>query len=79
MVLGSYLIVITDLESVGNYLGHPIFKVLSLKVLPCDHSLRNSPEEQVKLSYVTVLDFAVSLIGVITVMLVLTNCLTEKY
>ncbi|KAI3704474.1 hypothetical protein L1987_74695 [Smallanthus sonchifolius] len=43
---GSYLLVITDCESVGTYLGHPIFKVLSLKVFPCDHSLRNSPEEQ---------------------------------
>lgn len=48
MILGSYLIVITDHESVGTYLGHPIFKVLSLKVFPCDHSLRNSPEELVK-------------------------------
>ncbi|KAK9071479.1 hypothetical protein SSX86_010048 [Deinandra increscens subsp. villosa] len=46
LLAGSYLLVITDRESVGTYLGHPIFKVLSLKVFPCDHSLRNSPEEQ---------------------------------
>ncbi|KAI3519099.1 hypothetical protein L1887_08124 [Cichorium endivia] len=46
LLAGSYLLVITDRESVGTYLGHPFFKVLSLKVFPCDHSLRNSPEEQ---------------------------------
>lgn len=41
--------VITDRECVGSYLGHPIFKVSSLKVFPCDHSLKNSPTEQVNL------------------------------
>ncbi|XP_023762606.1 phosphoinositide phosphatase SAC7 [Lactuca sativa] len=46
LLAGSYLLVITDRESVGTYLGHPFFKVLSLKVFPCDHSLKNSPEEQ---------------------------------
>ncbi|XVE87533.1 hypothetical protein DITRI_Ditri18aG0125400 [Diplodiscus trichospermus] len=49
LVAGSYLIVITDRECVGSYLGHPIFKVISLKVLPCDHSLKNSPAEQKKM------------------------------
>ncbi|XVF62285.1 hypothetical protein PTKIN_Ptkin08bG0205200 [Pterospermum kingtungense] len=48
LVAGSYLIVITDRECVGSYLGHPIFKVKSLKVLPCDHSVKNSPAEQKK-------------------------------
>ncbi|KAL7614367.1 hypothetical protein Lser_V15G07111 [Lactuca serriola] len=46
LLAGSYLLVITDRESVGTYLGHPFFKVLSLKVFPCDHSLKNSPAEQ---------------------------------
>ncbi|KVI08736.1 Synaptojanin, N-terminal [Cynara cardunculus var. scolymus] len=46
LLAGSYLLVITERESVGTYLGHPIFKVLTLKVFPCDHSLKNSPEEQ---------------------------------
>nr|XP_043633432.1 phosphoinositide phosphatase SAC6-like [Erigeron canadensis] len=46
LLAGSYLLVITDRESVGTYLGYPIFKVLSLKVFPCDHSLKISPEEQ---------------------------------
>ncbi|XP_021907955.1 phosphoinositide phosphatase SAC6-like isoform X2 [Carica papaya] len=49
LLAGSYLIVITDRECVGSYLGHPIYKVLSLKVLPCDHSLRTSPAEQKKM------------------------------
>ncbi|XVF16018.1 hypothetical protein REPUB_Repub09cG0205800 [Reevesia pubescens] len=48
LVAGSYLIVITERECFGSYLGHPIFKVTSLKVLPCDHSVKNSPEEQKK-------------------------------
>lgn len=39
--------VVTESERVGSFLGHPIFKITTLKVLPCDHSLQNSPEEQV--------------------------------
>ncbi|GKV30193.1 hypothetical protein SLEP1_g39037 [Rubroshorea leprosula] len=48
LVAGSYLITITERECVGSYLGHPIYKVASLKVFPCDHSLKNSPVEQKK-------------------------------
>ncbi|GMY24801.1 phosphoinositide phosphatase SAC6-like isoform X7, partial [Fagus crenata] len=45
--LGRFVfIVITERECVGSYLGHPIFKVSSLKIFPCDHSLENSPTEQ---------------------------------
>ncbi|KAG6403314.1 hypothetical protein SASPL_135531 [Salvia splendens] len=43
---GSYLLVITGRECVGSYLGHSIYKVTSLKVFPCDHLLKNFPEEQ---------------------------------
>ncbi|GMP49292.1 hypothetical protein CsSME_00016324 [Camellia sinensis var. sinensis] len=49
LLAGSYLIVITERECVGSYLGHPIFKVSSLKVFPCDNSLKNSPLEQKKM------------------------------
>ncbi|PRQ47224.1 putative phosphatidylinositol-3,4-bisphosphate 4-phosphatase [Rosa chinensis] len=49
LVAGSYLMVITERQSVGSYLGHPIYKVSSFKVFPCDHSLRNSPAEQKKM------------------------------
>ncbi|ESW28226.1 hypothetical protein PHAVU_003G269400 [Phaseolus vulgaris] len=45
---GSYLLAITGRECVGSYLGHPIFKVSSLKVFPCDCSLDNTPSEQQK-------------------------------
>nr|DAD25082.1 TPA_asm: hypothetical protein HUJ06_026546 [Nelumbo nucifera] len=45
----SYILVITERECVGSYLGHPIFKVKSLKILPCDGSLHSSPTEQKKM------------------------------
>ncbi|KAG2376276.1 Phosphoinositide phosphatase [Vigna angularis] len=49
LLAGSYLLVITERESVGSYLGHPIFKISSLKVFPCDNSLKNTPAEQKKI------------------------------
>ncbi|CAK9320819.1 unnamed protein product [Citrullus colocynthis] len=49
LLAGSYLIVITDRECVGSYLGHPIFRITSLKVFPCDHSVSSSPVEQKKM------------------------------
>ncbi|KAL6507508.1 Fimbrin, actin-bundling protein [Orobanche gracilis] len=49
LLAGSYLLVITERECVGSFLGYPIFKIISMKVFPCDHSLRNSPEEQKKM------------------------------
>ncbi|KAE8673436.1 hypothetical protein F3Y22_tig00111783pilonHSYRG00252 [Hibiscus syriacus] len=48
LVAGSYLIVITEHECVASYLGHPIFKVISMRILPCDHSLKNSSPEKKK-------------------------------
>ncbi|XAR58045.1 Phosphatidylinositol-3,4-bisphosphate 4-phosphatase [Bertholletia excelsa] len=56
---GSYLLVITKHECVGSYLGHPLFKVSSLKIFPCDHSLKSSPLEQKR----TEIDFS-KLLGV---------------
>lgn len=46
LLAGSYLSVVTERECIGSYLGHPIFKVSSLKILPCDLSLKSSPAEQ---------------------------------
>lgn len=46
---GSYLIVITECECVGSYLRHPLYKVTSLKIFPCDHSPKNTPAEQKKM------------------------------
>uniref|UniRef100_A0A0R0HDW2 SAC domain-containing protein n=1 Tax=Glycine max TaxID=3847 RepID=A0A0R0HDW2_SOYBN len=45
----SYLLVITERESVGSYSGHPIFKISKLKVFPCDNSLKNTPPEKKKI------------------------------
>ncbi|CAN1798707.1 Phosphoinositide phosphatase SAC6 [Linum perenne] len=48
LVVGSYLIVISDRECVGSYMGHHIYKITSLKVFPCDHSLKSTTAEQKK-------------------------------
>ncbi|KAJ8427815.1 hypothetical protein Cgig2_001626 [Carnegiea gigantea] len=48
-IYGSYLFVITDRENIGSYLGYPVFKVSSMKILPCDLSLRSSLAEQRKI------------------------------
>ncbi|KAG8383714.1 hypothetical protein BUALT_Bualt04G0042600 [Buddleja alternifolia] len=45
----SYLLVITERECVGSYLGYHVFKIISMKVFPCDHSLKISPEAQKKM------------------------------
>ncbi|PWA76866.1 hypothetical protein CTI12_AA227760 [Artemisia annua] len=49
LLAGSYLVVITERKCVGSYLGHPIYKVLSLKVFSCDRSAKNSRYEKIKL------------------------------
>ncbi|KAL6519560.1 Fimbrin, actin-bundling protein [Orobanche hederae] len=49
LLTGSYLFVIMERECVGSFLGYPIFKIISMKVFPCDHSVKNSPEEQKKM------------------------------
>ncbi|XP_022855028.1 phosphoinositide phosphatase SAC6 [Olea europaea var. sylvestris] len=49
LLAGSYLLLITERECVGSYLGQPIFKISSMKVFPCDQSIKNSSEEQKKM------------------------------
>ncbi|KAL3630161.1 hypothetical protein CASFOL_023145 [Castilleja foliolosa] len=49
LLAGSYLLVITERECVGYYLGYPVFKIISMKIFPCDHSLKSAPEEQKKM------------------------------
>lgn len=49
MLAGSYLLVITERECVGSYLGHPIYKVSSLKVFSCDPSAKYTRDEKVTL------------------------------
>ncbi|PNT63698.1 hypothetical protein BRADI_4g20110v3 [Brachypodium distachyon] len=44
--VGSYCLVITDRDCVGSYLGHAVFKVTGLKVLPCNNSHSTSAEQK---------------------------------
>ncbi|EPS73143.1 hypothetical protein M569_01613, partial [Genlisea aurea] len=45
----SYLFLITEREFVGYHLGFPIFKIVSLKVFPCNNTIKDAPVEQRKL------------------------------
>ncbi|KAL6875745.1 hypothetical protein ACP4OV_013258 [Aristida adscensionis] len=49
LAAGSYFLVITDRDCVGSYMGHAIFKVTGLKVLPCNKSTTTSSDEQKKM------------------------------
>ncbi|WOL16828.1 phosphoinositide phosphatase SAC6 [Canna indica] len=49
LVVGAYLLVVTERECVGSYLGHPIYKVTGMQILPCNHSLNSSSAEQKKM------------------------------
>ncbi|XP_077219947.1 phosphoinositide phosphatase SAC6-like [Tasmannia lanceolata] len=49
LLAGAYLLVITEHECVGSYLGHPIFRVSALEILSCNQSLNNSSAEQKKM------------------------------
>ncbi|PKA60102.1 Phosphoinositide phosphatase SAC7 [Apostasia shenzhenica] len=48
-VYGAYLFVITNRECVGTYVGHPIFRVSALEILPCNFSVNSSSLEQKKM------------------------------
>ncbi|XP_020683549.1 phosphoinositide phosphatase SAC7 [Dendrobium catenatum] len=49
LIAGAYLFVITSRECVGTYLGHPIYKVSTLEILPCNMSVDSSSVEQKKM------------------------------
>ncbi|TVU25729.1 hypothetical protein EJB05_28234 [Eragrostis curvula] len=65
LAFGTYFIVITDRDCVGSYLGHAIFKVTGLKVLPCNNSQSTSSAEQKKMEteFSELLDAAERTIG----------------
>ncbi|KAJ0966752.1 hypothetical protein J5N97_023669 [Dioscorea zingiberensis] len=46
LLAGSYLFVITQRECVGSFLGHPIFKVSCLQILPCNIYVNCSTEQK---------------------------------
>ncbi|CAL5057751.1 unnamed protein product [Urochloa decumbens] len=65
LAVGSYFLVITDRDCVGSYMGHAIFKVTGLKVLPCNNALSTTSSEQKKMEteFSELLDAAERTIG----------------
>lgn len=53
LAVGTYILVITDRDCVGSYLGHAVFKVTGLKVLPCNNSLTASAEQVWKCLFIS--------------------------
>uniref|UniRef100_A0A7C9E1L3 SAC domain-containing protein n=1 Tax=Opuntia streptacantha TaxID=393608 RepID=A0A7C9E1L3_OPUST len=52
LVSGTHIIVITSAKEVGKYLGFPVFRVQSLKCLPCNQALKQlSPQEKKEEAY----------------------------
>jgi phosphatidylinositol 4-phosphatase len=45
LAVGAYILVITDRDCAGSYLGHAVFKVRGLRALPCNNSLSASAEQ----------------------------------
>ncbi|XP_050212969.1 phosphoinositide phosphatase SAC8 isoform X2 [Mercurialis annua] len=47
LVAGTYIFVITSRKEVGNFLGFPVFRILSMKFLSCNESLKfSTPQEK---------------------------------
>ena len=49
VISGTYALVITGRKLLGQYKGHPIYGVTSMKVLPCNNNLRKATPEEVPL------------------------------
>ncbi|OVA02719.1 Synaptojanin [Macleaya cordata] len=48
LLAGTYLLVITSRKDVGTYLGFPVFRVMSMKFMPCNGTLRLSSYQEKK-------------------------------
>ncbi|KAG0593154.1 hypothetical protein M758_1G301500 [Ceratodon purpureus] len=48
LVAGTYALVITSRQHLGMYKGHPIYRVKSMKVLPCNNNLHKATPEEKK-------------------------------
>lgn len=48
LLAGTYVLVITSRKEVGTYLGYSVFRVMSMKFLPCNEGLRNLTNQQKK-------------------------------
>ncbi|XP_006662879.1 phosphoinositide phosphatase SAC7-like [Oryza brachyantha] len=64
LAVRSYFLVITDRDCVGSYLGHAIFRLTGLKVLPCNKSVNASAEQKkMETEFSELLDAAERTIG----------------
>ncbi|RDX98301.1 Phosphoinositide phosphatase SAC8 [Mucuna pruriens] len=48
LVVGTYAIVITSRKEVGSYLGFPVYRLMSMRVLACNEALRFSSAQEKK-------------------------------
>ncbi|KAJ1381196.1 SAC domain [Sesbania bispinosa] len=46
LVVGTYAIVITSREKVGSFLGFPVYRLVSMRVLACNEALRFSTAQE---------------------------------
>ncbi|XP_045798203.1 phosphoinositide phosphatase SAC8-like isoform X3 [Trifolium pratense] len=46
LVIGTYAIVITSRKEVGNFLGFPVYRLTSMRVLACNEALRFSTSQE---------------------------------
>ncbi|CAI0426343.1 unnamed protein product [Linum tenue] len=46
LVAGTYILVITSQKEVGEFLGFPVFRVMSMQFLPCNEALKFSTSEE---------------------------------
>ncbi|XP_020403995.1 phosphoinositide phosphatase SAC7 isoform X2 [Zea mays] len=64
LAVGTYILVITDRDCAGSYLGHAVFKVRGLRALPCNNSLSASAEQKkVGIEFSELLDAAERTLG----------------
>lgn len=46
LLAGTYVVVITSRKEVGTFLGFPVFRVMSMKFLPCNEALKFSTRQE---------------------------------
>ncbi|KAL1359917.1 phosphoinositide phosphatase SAC8 isoform X2 [Arachis hypogaea] len=48
LVVGTYVVVITSCKEVGSFLGYPVYRVMSMRVLACNDALKFSTGQEKK-------------------------------
>jgi len=49
MDIGTYAVVITSRKEVGSFLGFPVYRLMSMRVLACNDALRYSTAQEVRI------------------------------